>query len=111
MSVSIGVDEGRGPILGPMVLAAVAVDEAGAVELASAGVADSKAFGSGARGNSDADRWLPRSSDAPSGSTPGWPTRARSTPGWSEESSTTSSERWPRSCCDAVGRGGRSNYL
>ena len=50
MSVSIGVDEaGRGPILGPMVLAAVAVDEAGAAELASAGVADSKAFGSGAR--------------------------------------------------------------
>ena len=50
MSVSIGVDEaGRGPILGPMVLAAVAIDEAGAAELAAAGVADSKAFGSGAR--------------------------------------------------------------
>lgn len=50
MSLSVGVDEaGRGPILGPMVLAAVALDDASAATLAAAGVADSKAFGSGLR--------------------------------------------------------------
>ncbi len=46
----IGVDEaGRGPILGPMALAAVAVDEAGVRELERLGVQDSKRFGAGAR--------------------------------------------------------------
>jgi ribonuclease HII len=48
----LGVDEaGRGPGLGPMVLAAVALDDASAAALADAGVRDSKAFGS-----SDASR-------------------------------------------------------
>jgi ribonuclease HII len=46
----LGLDEaGRGPGLGPMVLAAIALDEAGARLLTSAGVRDSKAFGSSAR--------------------------------------------------------------
>jgi len=44
----IGVDEaGRGPILGPMALAAVAVDPAGVAELERLGVQDSKRFGAG----------------------------------------------------------------
>ena len=44
----LGVDEaGRGPILGPMAVAVVAVDEAGARSLLAAGVADSKSFGVG----------------------------------------------------------------
>jgi ribonuclease HII len=44
----LGIDEaGRGPGLGPMVLAAVALDEAAERELALGGVKDSKAFGSG----------------------------------------------------------------
>lgn len=46
----IGVDEaGRGPILGPMALAAVAVDAAGVAELERLGVQDSKRFGAGKR--------------------------------------------------------------
>lgn len=50
MSLQIGIDEaGRGPILGPMVLAAVALDEDARATLQAAGVADSKAFGSGPR--------------------------------------------------------------
>lgn len=45
---TLGVDEaGRGPILGPLVLAAVVVDTAAARALTRAGVADSKAFGAG----------------------------------------------------------------
>jgi ribonuclease HII len=48
---TIGVDEaGRGPILGPMALAVVAVDEAGAAALLRLGVQDSKRFGADARG-------------------------------------------------------------
>jgi ribonuclease HII len=44
----LGIDEaGRGPGLGPMVLAAVLLDDAGAAVLAEAGVRDSKAFGAG----------------------------------------------------------------
>ena len=44
----LGIDEaGRGPALGAMVLAAVAVDPAGARRLSRAGVADSKSFGAG----------------------------------------------------------------
>jgi ribonuclease HII len=47
----LGIDEaGRGPGLGPMVLAAVALDESAAATLAAAGVRDSKAFGSGKAG-------------------------------------------------------------
>ncbi|MGB8297533.1 MAG: hypothetical protein WCG85_19065 [Polyangia bacterium] len=43
----LGLDEaGRGPALGPMVLAAVVLDEEAAGLLASEGVRDSKAFGS-----------------------------------------------------------------
>jgi ribonuclease HII len=43
----LGIDEaGRGPGLGPMVLAAVALDDVSAAALADAGVRDSKAFGS-----------------------------------------------------------------
>jgi ribonuclease HII len=45
----LGIDEaGRGPGLGPMVLAAVALDKRRAARLRRAGVKDSKAFGSGA---------------------------------------------------------------
>lgn len=45
----LGIDEaGRGPALGAMVMAAVAVDPAAARRLSRAGVADSKAFGAGA---------------------------------------------------------------
>ncbi len=44
-----GVDEaGRGPIIGPMAIAVVAVDKRGAAALRRCGVADSKSFGFGA---------------------------------------------------------------
>jgi ribonuclease HII len=44
----LGIDEaGRGPALGAMVMAAVAVDPASARRLSRAGVTDSKAFGAG----------------------------------------------------------------
>ena len=44
----LGIDEaGRGPALGAMVLAAVAVEPAAARRLSRAGVADSKSFGAG----------------------------------------------------------------
>lgn len=44
----LGIDEaGRGPAIGPMVLAAVAVEPAAARRLTRAGVADSKSFGAG----------------------------------------------------------------
>jgi ribonuclease HII len=47
---TFGVDEaGRGPILGPMALAVVAVDRHQAARLTRAGVTDSKRFGAGAR--------------------------------------------------------------
>jgi ribonuclease HII len=43
----LGIDEaGRGPGMGPMVLAAVALDDAAEMSLAQAGVRDSKVFGS-----------------------------------------------------------------
>jgi ribonuclease HII len=47
----LGIDEaGRGPGIGPMVLAAVALDDASEALLAHAGVRDSKVFGSGIAG-------------------------------------------------------------
>src|SRR5262249_10237890 len=46
---TFGVDEaGRGPIIGPMAIAVVALDKRGAAALRRAGVADSKSFGFGA---------------------------------------------------------------
>ena len=46
-ALTLGIDEaGRGPILGPMVLAAVALDASAARALTRAGVADSKQFAS-----------------------------------------------------------------
>ncbi|MEM6292477.1 MAG: hypothetical protein AAGA54_14475 [Myxococcota bacterium] len=46
---TFGADEaGRGPILGPMVIAVVAVDKGAAISLAKRGVCDSKGFGAGA---------------------------------------------------------------
>lgn len=46
--LTLGIDEaGRGPALGPMVLAAVVVDSRGAAALSRAGLADSKSYGSG----------------------------------------------------------------
>jgi ribonuclease HII len=46
--ITIGVDEaGRGPILGPLVMAAVALPPRSAAKLTRAGVCDSKAFGAG----------------------------------------------------------------
>lgn len=46
---TFGVDEaGRGPIIGPMAIAVVAVDRRGAAALRRCGVADSKSFGFGA---------------------------------------------------------------
>lgn len=46
MKLTVGIDEaGRGPVLGPMVMAAVCLDTRGARALARAGVKDSKSFG------------------------------------------------------------------
>lgn len=48
MTLTYGADEaGRGPILGPMTIAVVGVDEAAEHALIGLGVADSKQFGSG----------------------------------------------------------------
>lgn len=47
--LTLGIDEaGRGPILGPMVMAAVALDPPAARALTRAGLADSKQYGAGA---------------------------------------------------------------
>lgn len=46
--VTLGIDEaGRGPSIGPMVLAAVALDTRAAAALTRAGLSDSKTFGAG----------------------------------------------------------------
>ena len=48
-ALTLGIDEaGRGPILGPMVMAAVALDPGAARALTRAGLTDSKKFGAGA---------------------------------------------------------------
>jgi len=48
--IQLGIDEaGRGPVLGPLVMAGLVADEAGRRRLADLGVADSKSFGSGAK--------------------------------------------------------------
>lgn len=55
--VVLGIDEaGRGPGLGPMVLAAVALDVDAEMFLAEAGVRDSKAFGSTSAGRQERAR-------------------------------------------------------
>jgi ribonuclease HII len=52
--LTIGVDEaGRGPILGPMVMAAVALTPRRAAALTRAGVCDSKAFGAGPQAHAE----------------------------------------------------------
>ncbi len=46
--IELGIDEaGRGPMLGPMVMAAVALDAVAASQLSALGVTDSKHFGAG----------------------------------------------------------------
>jgi ribonuclease HII len=46
--LTLGIDEaGRGPVLGPMVMAAVCLDTAGARALTRAGLRDSKTYGAG----------------------------------------------------------------
>jgi ribonuclease HII len=46
--ITLGVDEaGRGPAIGPMVMAAVALDSKAAAKLTRAGLADSKSYGAG----------------------------------------------------------------
>ncbi len=46
MRLTLGIDEaGRGPVLGPMIMAAVCVDSNGARKLTRAGLRDSKAYG------------------------------------------------------------------
>ena len=48
MRYTLGIDEaGRGPVLGPMVMAAVCLDTTGARVLTRAGLRDSKAYGAG----------------------------------------------------------------
>jgi ribonuclease HII len=63
--ITLGIDEaGRGPVIGPMVLAAVVLDSPAARALTRAGLRDSKAFGSTAQGKDQrramADRILAR---------------------------------------------------
>jgi ribonuclease HII len=46
--ITLGIDEaGRGPAVGPMVMAAVALDSKAAAALSRAGLSDSKSFGAG----------------------------------------------------------------
>lgn len=48
MRLTLGIDEaGRGPVIGPMVVAAVCLDSNGARALTRAGLRDSKAYGAG----------------------------------------------------------------
>ena len=48
--LTMGIDEaGRGPAIGPLIMAAVVLDSRGAAALTKAGLTDSKAFGAGAK--------------------------------------------------------------
>jgi ribonuclease HII len=63
--MTLGIDEaGRGPVIGPMVLAAVVLDSHAARALTRAGLRDSKSYGSGVQGRdqrrSMADRIVSR---------------------------------------------------
>jgi ribonuclease HII len=59
--LTIGVDEaGRGPILGPMVMAAVALEPRRAASLTRAGVCDSKSFGAGVEAHQARTALVPR---------------------------------------------------
>jgi len=50
LKLTLGIDEaGRGPVIGPMVMAAVVLDTRGAQKLSRAGLRDSKAYGAGDR--------------------------------------------------------------
>ncbi|MSP61940.1 MAG: hypothetical protein EXR72_16725 [Myxococcales bacterium] len=61
----LGIDEaGRGPILGPMVIACVALRPQKAAALTRAGVADSKRFGAGEEGHAARSALVPRILDA-----------------------------------------------
>ncbi len=54
---TLGIDEaGRGPVLGPMVLAAVCLDTSGARALSRAGLRDSKAYSAGDKGRQERAR-------------------------------------------------------
>jgi ribonuclease HIII len=51
--LTLGIDEaGRGPSIGPMVMAAVALDTRAAAALTRAGLTDSKSYGAGSRSRS-----------------------------------------------------------
>jgi ribonuclease HII len=59
--LTIGLDEaGRGPILGPMVMACVAIRERSCRALVRAGVTDSKLFGSGAAAHATRSELVPQ---------------------------------------------------
>lgn len=59
--LTIGIDEaGRGPILGPMVMACVTLRERSGKALLSAGVSDSKLFGSGPAAYAARSKLVPR---------------------------------------------------
>jgi ribonuclease HII len=63
--LTIGIDEaGRGPILGPLVMGAVALSPRKAASLSRAGVCDSKAFGAGHEAHAARSELVPRILDA-----------------------------------------------
>ena len=61
LDLTLGIDEaGRGPILGPLVLACVGLSAAATQALASLGVADSKRFGAGDKGHAARSALVPQ---------------------------------------------------
>ena len=62
LKITLGVDEaGRGPAIGPMVMAAVALDSRAAAALSRAGLTDSKSYGAGEEAHAircDLDRMI-----------------------------------------------------